>query len=217
MGSPLQNSSPVQWKRQPPEGDLFVIHGGSDNTKVLGDMWWFDLDTESWTEVTTYGKDQERGMTPIKVCIVGQSMVTVGDINVSLGGLNQEEIDRLYLGKDEPKDIARHQQQIGNDFLTIFDLNTQCLQGHNVKRIGEGKDSRLVLADDESNNSGFNDGSYHGLNVTGLVTSFGCQVLHTNGTLTLVGGLVAKRLELDCIGFRGAVLESVLPSISLAS
>lgn len=217
VGSPLQNSSPVQWKRQPPEGDLFVIHGGSDNTKVLGDMWWFDLDTESWTEVTTYGKDQERGMTPIKVCIVGQSMVTVGDINVSLGGLNQEEIDRLYLGKEEPKDIARHQQQIGNDFLTIFDLNTQCLQGHNVKRIGEGKDSRLVLADDESNNSGFNDGSNHGFNVTGLVTSFGCQVLHTNGTLTLVGGLVAKRLELDCIGFRGAVLESVLPSISLAS
>lgn len=204
VGSPLQSSTPLQGRKQNGEADLFVIHGGSENTKVLGDMWWFDMETESWAEVTTYGKDQERGMTPIQVCMVGQSMVNVGEINVSLGGLNQEEVDILFLGKEDPHEKTDHRLKIGHDFLTIFDLNTQCLQGHEIRTIVDGDKTRQVLADNTPNTSR-------------LITSFGCQVLHTNGTLTLVGGLIAKKLDLNVIALRGAVLESVLPSISLAS
>lgn len=204
MGSPVHLPSTLQCKKQSQEGDLFVLHGGSDNLKVLSDMWWFDLETESWTQVSTYGKDVEKGMTPINVGIVGQSMVNVGDINISLGGLSQSEVDLLFLGKEPSKDEVDYTKRIGSDFLTVFDLNTQCLQGHTIKRVGEGSDSRLILADKDNVR-------------TGPITSFGCQVLQTNGTLTLIGGTVIKRLDLESMGFRGAILESVLPSISLAS
>lgn len=204
VGSPLQSSYvSVQGKRQISDNGVVVIHGGSDKTTVHGDMWWFDLESETWSAITTYGKDEVEGLVPIEVRLVGQSMVSVGHISVSLGGFTQEEVDILFLNK-EAKDSTEVNRKIGTDILNIFDLRTQCLQGHNVTMEGKGAKRHPVLAEDSTD-------------VLNTVTSFGCQVLHTNGTIALVGGLITLRSRIEDCYLRGTVLECVLPSVSLAS
>lgn len=203
IGSPVQSYSSLQSRKLASEGGVVVIHGGSDNTKVLGDMWWFDLESETWTSITTYGKDEVEGLVPIDIRLVGQSMVSVGHISVSLGGFTQEEVDKLFLNKAS-KGTTETTRKIGTDILNIFDLTTQCLQGHTVTVKGDGKDRQLVLADDKDDQ-------------INTVTSFGCQVIHSNGTIALVGGLIAQRSTVEDCYLRGTVLECVLPSVSLAS
>lgn len=203
MGSPVHSHSSLQGRKQTSEGGVVVIHGGSDNTKVFGDMWWFDLESETWSSITTYGKDEVEGFVPIEICLVGQSMVTVGSVSVSLGGFTQEEVDQLFLNKSIPDSVDAN-RKIGTDILNVFDLTTQCLQGHTVTMEGEGKHRRPVLADGHTEKAN-------------AVTSVGCQVLHTNGTIALVGGLIAPRSKVHDCYLRGSVLQCVLPSVSLAS
>lgn len=192
-------------KRHPSGGRVIVIQGGSNKTDVCGDMWWFDLNTETWSQITTYGRDEQNKSVPISVPLVGHSMVNVGHISVCLGGLIQEDIENLYLGKEVEAYHEGSNMTIGSDILNIFDLTTQCWQGPiKVVRDADGKNERVIL------------GGSPRLS-TGMIMSFGCTVLHTNGTIVLVGGLVAKRSNISDIYLRGAILKCVLPSISLAS
>lgn len=192
-------------KRHLSGGRVIVIQGGSNKTDVCGDMWWFDLNTETWSQITTYGKDEQNGLVPISVPLVGHSMVNVGHISVCLGGLIQEDVDHLYLGKEVEGYHEGSNMTIGSDILNIFDLTTQCLQGQmKVVRDVNGKNEHVILG-------GIPRFS------TEMIMSFGCTVLHTNGTIVLVGGLVAKRSHIKEIYLRGAILKCVLPSISLAS
>ncbi|QLG73132.1 hypothetical protein HG535_0E02160 [Zygotorulaspora mrakii] len=189
---------PALTKRSSNAEKVIVIHGGSNKKKVCGDMWWFNVETETWSDVTTFGKSKESGIAPIEVDLVGHSMVNVGHICVCLGGLSQADVNELYEDASCQRDASR-EKSISNDFLKIFDLTTQCLQGH----------------DFHGNMSGVQNPSNPFS--TSLVMSFGCTVLHVNGLIILVGGLVAERSNIKNIYMRGAILECVLPSANLAS
>lgn len=192
-------------KKQVYDGKLIVIYGGSNKNDVCGDMWWFDLDTETWTNVTTFAKSKKNGLVPITVGLVGHSMISVGHICVCLGGLTQADVNELYPVGGYSKHDKDTELNVGNDFLNIFDLTTQCLQGHIVDpQFENGEINRVHISETEPY-------------TTSLIMSFGCTVLHFNGWIILVGGLVAKRSNIGDIYMRGAILECVLPSGNLAS
>ncbi|CAR26752.1 ZYRO0C00550p [Zygosaccharomyces rouxii] len=193
---PLQPRS----KTQPNfEHKVLIMHGGSNKTDVCRDMWWYDIETETWSQITTHGKHEASKMIPIGVGLVGHSLVCVGGMAVFVGGLLQEDVDFLYHGVDYEDMRIPPQLAIGSDFINLFDLATQCLLGHTVI----GDETNAYLRDDLEAR-------------LGVILSCGFTVIQFNGDILLFGGVVSRRFETSGLNLRGAVLKCVLPSMKLA-
>lgn len=203
LTSPSSASSTLQPKFRPlPSGEhkVLMLHGGSNKTDVCNDMWWYDLEYETWSQITTHGKHNASKMIPIGLGLVGHSMVCIGGMAVFIGGLIQEDVDHLYFGVDYRDMKLPPQLAIGSDFINIFDLETQCLLSHTV--IGDETNAHLM----------------DNLNARlGIIFSFGFTVIQFNGDILLFGGVVSKRLKSSDLNLRGAVLKCILPSMKLAT
>lgn len=199
-GSSASTVLPPKFRSHPNEHKVLILHGGSDKTNVLHDMWWYDTESETWSQIATHGKHKDSKMISIELGLVGHSMVCVGGMAVFLGGLLQEDVDHLYSAVDYEHMKLPPQLAIGSDFINIFDLESQCLLGHTI--IGDEKNARLL------------DDSHARL---GIILSVGCSLIQFNGDILLFGGVVAKRLKSSDISLRGAVLKCILPSMKLAA
>ncbi|CCF57482.1 hypothetical protein KAFR_0C04910 [Kazachstania africana CBS 2517] len=181
-----------------------VLHGGSDDTNVYGDMWWFDLETFQWTKVATYikPKDQDSSLVPINIKIVGHTMMTSGCMAVCVGGITQAEVNLAY---DNPSDgeESHYNDYMGGSLINMFDLTTQCLQDCSIEMQAEQSGKTHIHRSDP-------DSRAH------LITTFGGTALQYDGTVILVGGLAAERQFMEKFYLRGALLEFILPPMSLS-
>ncbi|GAV52741.1 hypothetical protein ZYGR_0AI00230 [Zygosaccharomyces rouxii] len=204
LSSPHSGSSttlPPRFKPHPnPEHKVLILHGGSNKTDVCHDMWWLDIECETWSQIATHGKHKASKMIPIEIGLVGHSMVCIGGMAVFVGGLLQEDVDHLYFGVDYKDMKLPPQIAIGSDLINIFDLASQCLLGHTVI----GDETNAHLTDDLAAR-------------LGIILSFGFTLIQFNGDILLFGGVVSKRLKSSGINLRGAILKCVLPSMKLTT
>ncbi|CAI4064986.1 hypothetical protein N7582_002840 [Saccharomyces uvarum] len=191
-------------KRGTPFGRVVAFHGGSDCYSVCCDMWWFDFDSEVWTKIDLYAKTQEEsdGLVPINLCMVGHSMTTVGRKVVLIGGLRQEDVDRLYTDEALSEEKVSGVPLCGG-VINVIDLDTQCLQGCKlVRHEGDTKDSTIMDS---------HLGEPH------QILTVAGSVAQCKGSVTMVGGVAAGRQDISKFYLRGAVLQLILPSMNLAN
>ncbi|CCK70283.1 Gpb1p KNAG_0E00150 [Huiozyma naganishii CBS 8797] len=210
------------------KGRTIVIHGGSDNTKLYGDMWWFDLDSLVWSKIQTYvvanGEEEVFGKrAPTNMSLVGHSMTNIGCMAVLAGGLSAVDVKEIYSQpNDTQADLIPGGAQsmetspsvenegdecndtLANGMINIIDLSKQCIRSttselEERKPIGE-----LIIRPDPTGKSR-------------VVVSVAGAALESDGTVFLVGGVAIRRENLKKTYLRGALLEFVLPSVTLAS
>ncbi|EJS41550.1 gpb1p [Saccharomyces arboricola H-6] len=191
-------------KKRPTFGRTVAIHGGSDSNDVCCDMWWFDFDSEIWTKVDLYAKtgDESEGLVPIKLCMVGHSMTTIGPKLIFLGGLRQNDVDQLYRDETLPEEITSG-IPLGSGVINVVDLNTQCIQGCKLLRNDE-ETKDLVTIDPN-------------VSVPHQIFTVAGTIALVKGTMTLVGGAVAGRHDSSKLYLRGAILQFILPSMNLTN
>ncbi|EDO15757.1 hypothetical protein Kpol_1049p15 [Vanderwaltozyma polyspora DSM 70294] len=206
---------PIPPKEEKESKKTLVLYGGSNYYDVYGDMWWFDLDGEKWECVSAFAKTEnnDEGMVPIEVPNVGHSLCPIGSMLVCVGGLTPEDVNDLYPESRGPDDKSheRHSKEndyeavpVGSALFTILDLDSQCLEGQKIKHSDDGY-SRPVYT------------KITGREESQLIRSIGSTAIQINGTIILVGGLVAVHGKLTDLYLRGTVLHSVMPSISLST
>lgn len=228
---------------QTPEGSrgrVIVIHGGSNNADVFGDMWWFNLDKGTWKRVDTYGTrcDDPKNRINAQMKLVGHSMTTLGFMSVLVGGLSNGDVRQLYPNllplKENPvmekDDLEEEMEQLStkNSAINIIDLRTSCIQGsletnamesqecaNKQEEVYEDKASANNIPSIKPSSSDSNTPSEQ--SKSHRVSSVGGCVLESEGSVFLVGGLAARRESLNKMYLRGSLLEFVLPSNSLAS
>ncbi|AET39810.1 Gpb1p Ecym_5007 [Eremothecium cymbalariae DBVPG len=103
-----------------------VVHGGSNGTHVYGDMWWFDLDSEQWTEVPLLLKNEhtkQRDRTCIPV--VGHELVQHNSRFLILGGIHQQDVDKIYFtGKNLQKESVEDPEKSTSGVIVLTSSNT---------------------------------------------------------------------------------------------
>ena len=213
-------------------GRTIVIHGGSNNRKVFGDMWWFNLDEGSWKRVTTYGtiRNDPGKPIPAQMKLVGHSMTSLGYMAVLTGGFSDTDVSKIYDATkiaNEPEmaenDVSESNYQtriVRNSVINIMDLRSHCIQGC-VKSSNEQLSETYATLKSYNtigkNPTRFQEETSPDISKSHLVSSIGGTVAKSEGSLFLIGGLTARRSTLNKMYMRGSLLEFVLPSKSLAS
>lgn len=213
-------------------GRTIVIHGGSDNTRVFGEMWCFNLDEGSWKRMDTYGTIRNDLRNPIsaRMKLVGHSMTSLGHMAVFTGGFSDTDVNKIY----ETAKMARESEKAGNDIsdsncqtytvknsvINIMDLRSRCIQG--CMRSSNDQLVETYATLENPNTSGkkpmmFQEESSQNNSKSHLVSSVGGAVVKSEGSLFLIGGLAARRNMLNKMYMHGSLLEFVLPSKPLAS
>ncbi|CCE64510.1 hypothetical protein TPHA_0H03070 [Tetrapisispora phaffii CBS 4417] len=199
-----------------------LYHGGANQTHIFGDMWSFNIVEETWQKLPEYARvssDKREPKVLIELGLVGHTLFTVGNMIVTVGGLLQCDVKKIYceenaslrknsylkhgdaLGEEKQDSIP-----IGASILNIFDINSLCLQGNNVKTMYNADNNTFeYLFQDNSNLQ------------NQLLISIASTPIQINGTILILGGLVAFRTDVNEFYLRGTVLECILPSVSLAS
>lgn len=185
----------------------FLIHGGSNNTNIYSDLWWFNFDSYRWENIDLYGKttcsnDQDSSFVPIKLGLVGHSLsVNCGILSLD-GGLNENDVDILYNNKSielNPK-ISLYDDTIKLDNLSskCFDLSTQCLFDRKI----------VHYCDDDLESNSIT------VNVVSpfdhyMPTFFGTNGVYANGKLVIIGGIYCKRKKIKNLYLRGTMLYAI--------
>ncbi|AAS52333.1 ADR414Cp [Eremothecium gossypii ATCC 10895] len=164
-----------------------IIHGGSDGSRVYGDMWWFDLADERWSRIALYSRDPDSGeRRPIGLPAVGHSIFHSRDEFLLYGGLSQQDISSLfpeappfYRPREEPVDALNCSAAvIAIPSMTISPLDC----------------------------SAHRDSTQHYTHLLSV------SVLAIRGQLWLVGGAVASCSPTSItIALRGAISELTMP------
>ena len=190
---------------------VIVIHGGSDNMNVFGDMWWLDLDTMKWLKIDTYDRDRKIatdsiGEESLKICelrLVGHSMVSAGYTGIFIGGMDENSVNSIYC-HNKDNDGATTE----NGLINVINLKTQCLM-----KGGESVDSiNPEIVQDEKTKDRL---ALEQLDKIRSICSVGGSSIESEGTVLLIGGVVFKNSDTDKIYLRGAMLEFILPAMSL--
>lgn len=188
-----------------PIGNTITIHGGSDNKKIFGDMWWFNLSKLEWKKYETYNNrgPLNDGLGPFRLKLVGHNMNSIGHMSILTGGMNEKVVNELYSVEGNETTSEKHRMEaskieMNNDFsqdsmINVLNLSTQCYQ--NISKCQEqhsslGLTSRAIL-------------------------SVGSCTVESNGIVYFIGGVALKRNNLYKPYLRGALLEFVLPNLSL--
>lgn len=180
-----------------------VMHGGSDGTEVFSDMWWFDLEMESWRHIDTYARteDQFEGFVPLDLKLVGHKMNLIGHMLVCTGGMIQSDVNRFY--KNIKVELAKDKVPVGSTIFNTIDLNTQSLAVRSIK-------SRTYNNDDGESYLNLED-----IPSAMLIVSVGGEAVQHDGNILIIGGIVIPRDDMDSPYLRGAIMSCIMPSMSL--
>lgn len=181
---------------------VIVIHGGSNGTEVFGDMWWLDLENMKWLKIDTFTKSggktgEELEKNQLK--LVGHTMVSAGYAGIYIGGMTQESVNEIYKENYEKNSKSGF---TANGLLNVINLRTQCLvQGGDIIKVSSKSQEESVK-----------DGKPNKLR---CFSSVGFTTAQSDGTVLLVGGGLFHNLDYENVYLRGAILEFILPAMSL--
>lgn len=72
-----------------------IIHGGSANGHIHGDMWFYDLDEGTWTKSVLQARDKETGdLRQVEFPLTGHTLIDHKQITVVIGGMNQLDVEQ---------------------------------------------------------------------------------------------------------------------------
>lgn len=179
-----------------------LIHGGAAETEVFDDLWWFDLNNFQWEKIDLYGKTKptdgkESELVSISLKLVGHSMKVYNSILSLNGGLNQDDINKLYDHNDtRPYPSDRQKIRLEDLPSRCFDLTTQCLFG------------RQVVDQSDENSQSVN------VNVLSDVdrwmpTFFGTNAICVRGKTVIIGGLYSRRKNIEVLYLRGTMIYAI--------
>ena len=182
-----------------------LIHGGSNETNVFGDLWWFNFNSCRWENIDLYGRtrctsDKDTILVPINLKLVGHSLNINGGILSLKGGLNENDINILY-GKKCVASVSESNldvEIIKLDDLSnkCFDLTTQCLFDREIIRYCNG-DSDSIIVNVTSNSDRY------------MPTFFGTSSIYANGKLVIIGGVYCRRKNIKYLYLRGTLLYAI--------
>lgn len=179
-------------------GKTMVMHGGSDKSHVYGDMWWFDLDSEQWTEVSTYSKNfnSQNALNSFDLTLVGHKLVRIASSAVIVGGMNQEDVNNHWGGGEIIEESkVKHN---GSHFATLhfLDLNSQIFEHFYVgSGSSQGTEASLARWADQ-------------------VRLVSTSAMYENGFLHLVGGFWCDMKNTEELYLRGTFTTCILPIIT---
>lgn len=196
-------------------GRIIVVHGGSDNIHVYGDMWWFDLDTMRWLQVPTFTKRDMVVNTELvesELKLVGHSMVSAGYTGIFLGGMAEDSVNKLYSGEDKDR---RRLSIPGSGLINVINLKTQCIVCEADNERLEKQMRRTSAPTESTESPGDSSRDAERRDLMRSVCSVGGTTVESEGTVLLIGGLVYSSQRTDKMYLRGAVLEFILPAMSM--
>ncbi|CAB4255452.1 similar to Saccharomyces cerevisiae YAL056W GPB2 Multistep regulator of cAMP-PKA signaling [Maudiozyma barnettii] len=180
---------------------VIVIHGGSDNLDVFGDMWWLDLDSMKWLKIDTYNKSDSSNDNVLEVSelkLVGHSMVSAGYSGIFIGGMDDNSVNKIYCNGEKGEGATTQ-----NGLVNVINLKTQCLMKVEdpIESMNEGQEQDSTALEL--------------LRKSRSICSVGGSTIESDGTVLLIGGVVFNNNDIDKIYLRGAMLEFILPAMSL--
>ncbi|CCE65802.1 hypothetical protein TPHA_0N00210 [Tetrapisispora phaffii CBS 4417] len=190
--------------------EYFVVQGGSDNHKVLGDLWFFNTVTERWNckDIRIQRKSDHKFI-PLNLPLVGHTLVTEGDIGISIGGLSQAAVDYLYdrnvSGRDEDERSSNLSRVIGSSMVNSYNLRSGNLQLQKVEKAKYPGYGDYQLVDNKSD----------GVSTTAL--HLGCTIVKIRGILYIIGGVVSANRDYMNLHIKGAIESIITPSVNLFS
>ncbi|SCU82296.1 LAFA_0C10352g1_1 [Lachancea sp. 'fantastica'] len=175
-----------------------VIHGGSNKSLVLGDLWWFDLDTEKWTQIKTYkAKSNSEGKcAEINLTLVGHKLVRISAKAIFLGGLAQCDVDRHWVNSEEASSTKKASSSLPVASLYLLDLHSFMFEPFCV-----GEERRIEPEGAET--------PWHE-----QLRMISTSATHRNGFLQLIGGLLCSAHNLENAYLRGTFTTCILPLIT---
>lgn len=128
-------------------------------------------------------------------------MAYEGHMLVLLGGITQTDLPSMY--HDGPIDAdSEPRPLLGQNTVNIFDMETSTLQGYKIRKNAQGHYEYIYEQDKPKKSHS-------------VMTTAGATV-HINGSLFVVGGILALRSNLKDLKLRATVLQFVIPPISLS-
>ncbi|XDT05335.1 Hypothetical protein J6897_03151 [Nakaseomyces glabratus] len=205
------------------KGINIIMHGGSDHDEIYGDLWMFDIKNEVWSRSNLFAKeikdkprhecqgdislaapDEPRTIVeevPVDLKLTGHDMAYEGHMLVLLGGITQTDLPSMY--HDGPIDAdSEPRPLLGQNTVNIFDMETSTLQGYKIRKNAQGHYEYIYEQDKPKKSHS-------------VMTTAGATV-HINGSLFVVGGILALRSNLKDLKLRATVLQFVIPPISLS-
>ncbi|SCU79837.1 LAME_0B00562g1_1 [Lachancea meyersii CBS 8951] len=175
-----------------------VIHGGSDKSFVFGDLWLFDLDTETWTQVATY-KDScgdEEHQTEVGLTLVGHKLVQVSANAVLVGGFTQDDVNKHWTNKSSFnfKRFSAPSSPVAS--LYLLDLQSSIFEQFCVYN------ERRLEFDDT------------GTQLCEQMRLISTSVIYKNGLLYLIGGILCNFQDLNKVYLRSTLTTCILPIIA---
>lgn len=191
-----------------------IMHGGSNNLEVHGDMWWFDMETEKWQKVDTYANPKQEEGKPLNepsllnMKLVGHSMANIGSLVSMGGGMMQSDVDTLYNVKPENqhKDYKRALLEgvpIGSRIFRTIDIRTQFIINRTISFCSWDKKHSIPLSSTNPNDS------------HGLMLIVGSTICKSGGKYIMVGGITSRRSNLKDFYLRGTLLNITVPAVTL--
>lgn len=199
-------------------GPKIILHGGSNRKNVYGDMWWFNIETETWSQVDTYTKTETSagddtlaevpGSMQLNLRKVGHNMKCIGNMISMCGGMLQSDVDEIY-GCNDVESYLRRKAiggvELGSHMFCTFDLRTQFFIYRTAmfSKNDTHLDYPLASMDTSLNNN--------------LMLVVGSTLSNVAGRYVLVGGVTSVRSKLRNFLLRGAILNITIPAMSVSS
>ncbi|CEP64888.1 Gpb1p LALA0_S14e01530g [Lachancea lanzarotensis] len=175
-----------------------VIHGGSNKSLVYGDLWWFDLDKEKWTQIKACKADSgNKGQRPeMNLTLVGHKLVRISAKAIFVGGFAQCDVDRHW-GKSDGGNMNKvDSSSFSMSSLYLLDLHSFMLEPFCVG------DERRIEPEGA-------DAPWHE-----QLRMLSTSATHRNGFLQLVGGILCSAHNLENAYLRGTFTTCILPLIT---
>ncbi|CAB4257034.1 Gpb2p [Maudiozyma barnettii] len=189
-----------------------VMHGGSDMYDVCDDMWWFDLETETWEKVDTYMNVEQnikkpyRAPQPLHLKRVGHIMQNIGTLVSMGGGMLQSDVDILYKtskSKDSESRIPTQGVPIGSHVFTTIDIRTQFVINRKVTFAPSDTKFEVPLTNTDPKA------------IHGLMMIAGCTIEKAAGKYVMIGGVTSRRSNINDLYLRGVLLYITVPAVTL--
>ncbi|CDO95223.1 unnamed protein product [Kluyveromyces dobzhanskii CBS 2104] len=175
-----------------------VIHGGSANDFIHGDMWCYDLDEGTWKKLPLKVKDNATGeIKEVDFPLTGHNFVHHKQLSVVIGGINQKDVDHSEYWKDCKNEGTRSNPTHSiNGTFTFISLPSLVVKNFEV-----------------DNFCSFNRKYPEDMLLSALRLS--CNpIVHDQDYIWTVGGLI-KDTNTSSIFLRGAISIISLPLIDI--
>jgi len=106
-----------------------IVHGGTDGEHLLGDVWWFDFDSEIWYPVSTYFHDYDEKFQPHETIVeaqlkrAGHCGILVDKYLYVIGGAIPSDFGEIESNKDAVPDISSMSSSIKNYMQNVVHEN----------------------------------------------------------------------------------------------